>query len=82
MIHRTRDGKIPDGGPEPGRSIVRIGNVFVEYSGPVPDQAELDAHRNPTAAPQLTVDDLAGKLVAKGALTQKDVSDILAAKVK
>lgn len=51
MIHRTRDGAAPSGGPEPGRQIVRIGNVFVEYSGPVPDAAELDAHLRPPRPP-------------------------------
>ena len=48
MIHRTRQGGVPSGGPEAGRTIVRmLGDIFVEYSGPVPDQAELDAHLRP-----------------------------------
>lgn len=46
-IHRTCVGSIPSGGPVAGRLIVRLGNVFVEYSGQVPDQAALDSYLNP-----------------------------------
>lgn len=49
-IHRMREGSPPDGGPEPGRQIVQIGNIFVEYTGQVPTQADLDARDNARAA--------------------------------
>lgn len=47
MIHRTRVGNPPDGGPEQGRSIVRIGESYVEYSGVEPSQADLEAYNTP-----------------------------------
>ena len=73
MIHRTRDGAAPSGGPEPGRSIAQFGNVFVEYSGSVPTQAHVDAHRTPPPTLALSADDLAEALVAKNVLTRAEV---------
>ena len=55
-IHRTRQGSIPSGGPEPGRTIVQMGQLFVEYSGAVPSQAELDAHLNPPVDVSAVID--------------------------
>ena len=46
-IHRTRAGQEPSGGANPGRSIVQIGNTFVEYTGQVPTQADLDVYFTP-----------------------------------
>ena len=46
-IHRTRQGSVPSSGPEPGRQIAQFGSIFVEYSGAVPTQAEVNAHLNP-----------------------------------
>ena len=50
-IHRTRQGSVPSGGTETGRQIIELGGVFVEYSGAVPDQAELGAHLDPPPPP-------------------------------
>lgn len=72
-IQRTRQGKVPDGGPEAGRTIIQLGGLFVEYSGAVPDQADLDAHLNPPVAKVLTVDSLADALKAKGVVSQADI---------
>ena len=68
MIHRTRVGKPPSGGPVAGRTIVELGGRFVEYSGAVPDQAALDAHLAPPlpAATPLTIEDVERLLLGLG----------------
>ena len=49
MIHRTRPGGPPSSAPEAGRSLIQMGDIFVEYSGTAPTAAELDAHLHPPA---------------------------------
>jgi len=46
-IHRTRTGSEPSGGAEPGRNIIQIGDIFVEYTGQIPTQADLDRYNTP-----------------------------------
>ena len=72
-IYRTREGQPPSSGPGKGHSIVRLGNVFVEYSGDVPDQAELDLHLHPVESDIPTVEDLIAVLTDKDMITQADL---------
>ena len=50
-IHRTRVGSEPSGGAEAGRSIIQIGDIFVEYDGLAPNQSDLDVYNTPPAVP-------------------------------
>lgn len=51
MIRRTRKRRPPSGGPDKGYAVVKIGDVFVEYSGETPpDAAALAAHLSPARA--------------------------------
>jgi hypothetical protein len=73
VIHRTCQGSIPSGGPEAGRSIKQFGDIFVEWSGVEPQQADLDAHLSPPAPPApLSAEELFDMLKAKGALRDQD----------
>lgn len=73
MIHRTRQGKAPDGGPEQGRSIVQMGDIFVEYSGAAPTQTELDEHLDQT--PEPSEDEVFREaLRAKGLVTDAEIT--------
>jgi len=47
MIHRTRQGSPPLGMPEPGRSVIQMGDIWVEFSGTAPTGSELAAHLHP-----------------------------------
>ena len=51
MIHRTRQGKVPSGGAASNHSLVEIGDVWVEYSGDVPTEADLHVHLHPPFEP-------------------------------
>ncbi len=81
MIHRTRQFSIPSGAPEADRKLVKIGNIWVEYSGALPTADDLDAHLHP---PQpilpLTAEELAAHLIAKGTITQVAIDAIKAAR--
>lgn len=73
MIHRTRQGSPPSSAPEPGREIVQMGDIWVEYSGAVPTNADLVAHLNPPSpiAP-LSAEELYDILVNKGVVSAGD----------
>ena len=72
-IHRTREGGPPSGGAEEGREIVRMGNIWVEYSGAEPTAAELDARLNPPKVEDLKLSAL------KNAATVAEVRDAVVA---
>ena len=80
-IHRTRQGGPPSGAPETGRDIVQLGDVWVEYSGPVPSQADLDAYLAPPdpADADLTAEELAQIIIANPGRTITD-ADVAAKK--
>ena len=75
-IHRTRQGREPSGGAEAGRSIIQIGDIFVEYSGSPPDQAALDAHFAPpdAATTTLTPEDTERLLLAVPGITAATIA--------
>lgn len=89
MIHRTCQGQEPSGGAEDGRSIVQIGDVFVEYSGATPTPDELEAHLRPPIQTD-SLHELCVFLVAKGvvdgkelktAMVDTDAGEAIAAKI-
>ncbi len=73
MIHRSRQGSSPSGGPEAGRTVIRMGDTFVEYSGTPPTAGDLDVHLHPPApvAP-LDAEELYDILLAKGVVNAAD----------
>ncbi len=70
MIHRTRQGGPPSSAPEAGRKIVKMGgDIWIEYSGPKPTAAELDAYLKPAIAPP-SVDAIDADISAATTLAQ------------
>ena len=49
-IFRTRTGGVLI--PEPGRTVIDIGGISVEYTGQIPTQADLDAYFAPPPDPR------------------------------
>ena len=73
MIHRTWQDSPPSGAPEVGRDVIQMGDIWVEYSGPLPTAADLDAHLHPL--PQVTpldAEELYDILVDKGVISEGD----------
>lgn len=76
MIHRTCQGEEPSGGAEEGRSIIQMGDLFVEYSGDPPDDAELEAHLRPPPKDD-AVQELCAFLVKKGVVKADELKAAL-----
>lgn len=73
MIHCVREA-MPNFPPDPGRERTVIKGYVVEYSGPVPTEADLDAFLSPPR-PKSDLDALRDALIRKGTISQSEIDD-------
>lgn len=67
MIHCLR-GRMPNFPPDPGRERIALKGWIVEYSGPVPTEADVDAFLAPPdpTTTRLTPEDIERLLIVAG----------------